>query len=584
MKSRMVFALLAPSLAAAAPVVWTGEYVPAPEPVRSRLTLGAYVFPGWYRDTGRGDYPYRTHDEDSEWRLIAARPAPRPVLGFYDDSLPEVNDWHIKWALDHGISYFAFDWYWNAGEHRLLRTLEQGFLKAKYAPLMKFCIHWCNHGLDWKDRPYNRPTDEDFQTPALVAMMEYCAEHYFRRPNYLTVGNRPVFLVWDSRRLIAANGGPDGFRQALAAMNAALARRGIGELYLVAIGDVAETAPAGFSATTDYGYYGTTFDSPYEWRGGYGVPYQAIMEFHEALWPQRAAGRLPYILSLGSNWDSRPRHGEAAVTVVGRTPERFEQLCRQSLRYASRGPKAARLAIIEAWNEWGEGSFIEPDQQFGFAFLDAIRRVFTSAPERHTDYVPSPETVTRLSLLQGEELARARAMESQPNPDPPLARRTTRWRIDTPLPPGPVLRGWEFTADPEGWQPYHVAPLQVRRGILSTRVELDDPQLIIDNVGVAVEDLACLALRVRVSPGVNSAQVYFSTVADPAMSWDKSFTFPLPPDGQWHEVQILRRPQGQWRGVLKILRLDIGGPGDRIELDWVRLYGRRAAGEHNAEP
>lgn len=42
----------------------------------------------------------------------AARP--RPLLGFYDDSLPEVNDWHIKWAPEHGLSFFAFDWYWNA--------------------------------------------------------------------------------------------------------------------------------------------------------------------------------------------------------------------------------------------------------------------------------------------------------------------------------------------------------------------------------------------------------------------------------------------------------------------------------------
>ena len=128
--------------------VWDG-YPPVPHPVRGPTELGVYIFPGWYRDTGRGDYPYRTHDEDSEWRAVAKKPKPRALLGFYDDSLPEVNDWHILWAVEHGITWFAFDWYWNAGEHRLLRTLEQGFLQAKYAPMMTFCIHWCNHGLDW---------------------------------------------------------------------------------------------------------------------------------------------------------------------------------------------------------------------------------------------------------------------------------------------------------------------------------------------------------------------------------------------------------------------------------------------------
>jgi len=99
--------------------VWEGGYVPAPEPVKSGVSLGVYIFPGWYRDKGRGDYPYKTHDEDSEWKLcVAKQPGPRPLLGFYDDSLPEVNDWHIKWAVEHGISWFSFDWYWNAGEKK----------------------------------------------------------------------------------------------------------------------------------------------------------------------------------------------------------------------------------------------------------------------------------------------------------------------------------------------------------------------------------------------------------------------------------------------------------------------------------
>ena len=189
-----------------------GEGVPPPAPAASRITLGAYIFPGWYRDTGRGDYPYRTHDEDSEWKwAVAKQPAPRPLLGFYDDSLPEVNDWHINWALEHGVSFFAFDWYWNAGEKRLARTLEQGFLKAKYAGQMKFCIHWCNHALDWKRD--GKPAPLDFSVNALTEMTEYLAENYFKRPNYLTVEGRPVFMAFVPGALITANGGTAGFRR-----------------------------------------------------------------------------------------------------------------------------------------------------------------------------------------------------------------------------------------------------------------------------------------------------------------------------------------------------------------------------------
>jgi hypothetical protein len=47
------------------------------------------------------------------------------------------------------------------------------------------------------------------------------------------------------------------------------------------------------------------------------------------------------------------------------------------------------MILVEAWNEWGEGSYIEPHQQFGFGYLDAIREVFTDAPKAHADTTPA---------------------------------------------------------------------------------------------------------------------------------------------------------------------------------------------------
>jgi len=58
------------------------------------------------------------------------------------------------------------------------------------------------------------------------------------------------------------------------------------------------------------------------------------------------------------------------------------------------------------------------------------------------------------------------------------------------------------------------------------------------------------------------------------MTADKCMTFPLVPDGQWHTYQVSREPEGKWSGTLKIVRLDMGRAGDKIELDWVRLVGK----------
>jgi hypothetical protein len=119
-----------------------------------------------------------------------------------------------------------------------------------------------------------------------------------------------------------------------------------------------------------------------------------------------------------------------------------------------------------------------------------------------------------------------------------------------------------------------MAPLAVRDGTMSTAATLDDPQLIVDGVGVAVEDLRCIGLRLRVSEGVGSCQTFWSTAAEPGTSADKSLRFALEADGEWHTYQVTKEVSGKWSGVLKYLRFDIGGPGDTIEVDWVRLYGR----------
>jgi hypothetical protein len=550
---------------------WTGDGVPAPIPVASKITLGAYIFPGWYRDTGRGDYPYRTHDEDSEWkRCVAQQPGPRPLLGFYDDSLPEVNDWHIKWALEHGISFFAFDWYWNAGEKRLARTLEQGFLKAKYAGQMKFCIHWCNHALDWKRD--GKPAQLDFSTPALVQMAEYLADTYFKLPNYLTVDGHPVFLAFVPGSLVQANDGPAGFRAALEEMNKVLRAKGLKDLYFVALGG-GNYKGSGFSAFTAYSYYGTDPDCKYEWKRGHSIPYEDMVTHFDTMWQAYSKKKdLPYIVPVGSNWDDRPRARDKALVITGKTPDLFEKMCRGSLNYID---KRNNLAIIEAWNEWGEGSFIEPDKKFGFDFLDRVRKVYTDAPDAHTDLVPSEAKVTSFSVLNAEERAQANALESQPYPAPPLAIRTTRITADAPLPQAEILKQWEFDGGTaEGWRPYQTAPLTVEKGSLLACATGDDPQLSVPRIGVEIESVGTIALRLKAPEGLRAGELFWTTQKSSALSQDKSFHIVLKADGEWHTYLITKKPEGKWSGTLDTLRLDIGTAGDTVAFDWIRLYGK----------
>lgn len=107
------------------------DYVPEPVPCESALTVGCYYFPG--------------HFSPARWIPMRDAGYPMPLLGYYRDGTPEVADWHIKWAVEHGIDFFAFDWYGSHvsgpnDEHN--KALDEGFLRARYRNRMQFCLMW----------------------------------------------------------------------------------------------------------------------------------------------------------------------------------------------------------------------------------------------------------------------------------------------------------------------------------------------------------------------------------------------------------------------------------------------------------
>ena len=85
-------------------------------------------------------------------------------------------DWHIKWAVEHGITFFVYDWYWSQGARQLEHALHDGYFKARYRHLLKFCLLWANHN------PPRTSSHED-----CLAVTRYWIENYFRRPEHLQV-------------------------------------------------------------------------------------------------------------------------------------------------------------------------------------------------------------------------------------------------------------------------------------------------------------------------------------------------------------------------------------------------------------
>lgn len=121
-----------------APSLSSADYPPPPKIAKGDWEVGVYYFPGW--------------PSNSNW-LPIKNWGRKPLLGYYREGNPEVMDWQIKWALEHGITFFIFNWYWVQGNRILEHALHDAFLKSRYGNLMKFSLLWANHNLP-KHHPF----------------------------------------------------------------------------------------------------------------------------------------------------------------------------------------------------------------------------------------------------------------------------------------------------------------------------------------------------------------------------------------------------------------------------------------------
>lgn len=342
-------------------------YVPEPKPVRGPFEVGAYYFPGW--------------KDAAKWQPIQRFPERKPVLGWYREGDPEIADWHIKWAVEHGLTFFAYDWYWSQGARQLEHALHDGYFKARYRHLLKFCLLWANH-----NAPQTSSPDD------CLAVTRFWIENYFHQPEHLTVEGKPVVIIFSVDRL-TADLGSDGVKRAFEAMREECRRAGLKGLYVIAcVGEVggARTAAAeGYDAVTAYNWphLGMTGDGNF-------APFETLVPAYRREWEHlRAESPIPLMpIPLCGGWDSRPWHGGNNFVRFGRTPELFKRHALDAKKFLeSQSPQIStpRIALVEAWNEWGEGSYIEPHSEFGFGYLDALRDVFTDATPAHEDVTPS---------------------------------------------------------------------------------------------------------------------------------------------------------------------------------------------------
>lgn len=488
-----------------------GYNVPAVNPVRSKnYKIGVYYFPGWNTAT--------------RWLPIKKTGYPKPLLGYYREGEPEVAEWQLKWAAEHGIDFFIYDWYWNGGSRSLEHALLDGYLNAKNRKYVKFCLLWANHN------PAGTTSEAD-----LMNVTDYWLANYFHRPEYFTIDGKPVVIIFLASRIRQDLGGSVAVKIALEKMRAKMKSAGFSGIYLVASQDFDASQAfkdEGWDAATTYNY------SPGVVKNNRGS-YASMVSGYEQIWNAIDANfQIPYLVPTTPGWDNTPWAGKNAVVRYGTSPARFEDMCRRAKRFMDERPvqRAPRVMICEAWNEFGEGSYIEPTDQYGFGFLDAIRNVFSDANPHHQDITP--------------------AMIGQ----------------SVPTVPDPVFKtSWSFKNDADGWDVLMgIKSLAIKDGCLSLRTSDDDPALI-----SAIADLDCsryFTFEVCMKQDVSGAAQLFFKKSDGIICEQDSVRFLVVGDNVFHTYRINLKSNPNWVGTVNELRFDfIDAADDTTAIKYIRI-------------
>lgn len=330
-------------------------------------------------------------------------------LGFYDLRVPEVREEQAKMAKEAGVEGFCYWHYWFGNGKRILERPFNEVLKSG-KPDYPFCLGWANHS--WSNKTWQKTGH--FTKDVTFLEQNYLGDedfilHFntilpaFKDHRYITVDGKPLFLVFAPEDIpnpshfielwqkLAKENGLKGiyFVARLSSMS---------KLSLQNTGARDETHER-YQKYLDFGFDAINSDMQrYAETKVAGFTKKAMRAVVRKLAGNFTALRYDYteIMSYFHNEEERreevhpqiiprldrtPRSGKDARIYDNSTPEKFEKAIDDALDLIKNKKPEHRIIFLQAWNEWGEGNYMEPDIKFGHGYLDALKKKISEEDE-----------------------------------------------------------------------------------------------------------------------------------------------------------------------------------------------------------
>jgi len=332
------------------------------------------------------------------WDCITAFPEIKPVLGYYDEGIPEVADWEIKFMVENGINQQYYCWY--LGQYRngpikksrLSDALVDGFMNAKYSDMMQFGLIF--------EAAATPESPEAFKR----YIVPFWIENFFTDKRYARIGNKAVICIYSLTGISDKFGSDEAVKDCFDYLREEVKKVGYEDLVIFTNVPINERTKA----------MGVDACYVYNWgRQGYSCDYQILQQKAK----EEKKHILPFIPTASTGFNRLPWDTERSPVIE---PSEFQRLLQfykdDSLPALSDCPEwMHKFIMLSNWNEYGEGTYLCPNAQYGFGHIEAVKNVFTGG---HDDGInhnikPTANQLKRLSTLYPQDRRTIRCADTE---------------------------------------------------------------------------------------------------------------------------------------------------------------------------
>ncbi|MEJ6466310.1 glycoside hydrolase family 99-like domain-containing protein [Fusobacterium ulcerans] len=289
-------------------------------------------------------------------------------------------EWQTKLGNEYGIYGFCYYHYWFKGK-KILEKPAENLLKWKEIK-QNFCFCWANHS--WK-KTWNGLNE-------ILIKQEYGVEedweehfkylkNFFKDERYIKIENKPILMIYNPKDINKIDEIIAFFDKKckeinfsgiyiIESLNSLKNQKISSKSEAVAIREpllslekrslfqkIFQKLKSSFKKNYLY------FPSKYE--------YEFFMK--NSLELSQKYSNKKCFPGVFTGWDNTSRHGRRGYVIKGNTPKLFKEYLLEQKKIMKE--KNIEYIFLNAWNEWAEGMYLEPDEKFEYGYLEAVKEI-----------------------------------------------------------------------------------------------------------------------------------------------------------------------------------------------------------------